>query len=76
MNGYLQGDIAAAQFLGCHRRTLRRWQRDPALAGREYLTPRILHGRKYYRIRSLELFMDPALNAAGPNSPTHNLPTS
>jgi len=60
--GYICGDAKASAHCGIVPKTLRRWQSDATLGNRDLLKPRIVNGRKFYRIKNLDSFMSPELN--------------
>lgn len=68
--GYLRGGAAAASYLGIDRGTFRDWQNDPDLPGSKMLRPRIIRGEAYYKISTLDLFMEPSRTPVG-TRPTH-----
>lgn len=66
MNGYLNGDTKAAAYCGIDRKTICRWQADSTLKHRELIMPRVVRGRKIYRIAKLDAFLNPELNTERP----------
>lgn len=62
--GYLRGCRSAAAYLSVDRKTFRSWRDDPQLPDhvRRLLLPRIIRGESYYRVASLDRFMDPVNN--------------
>jgi hypothetical protein len=60
LRGYIRGLQAAAEYLGISdRETLRSWCKE------FNLPPRIIHGQAYFKISTLDRFMDPVSNAPG-----------
>jgi hypothetical protein len=64
VKGYVRGSRAAAEYLDIDRKTFRSWREDQTIADdlRRLLRPRVIRGESYYRIVSLDRFMDPINN--------------
>ena len=77
LRGHLRGDAAAARYCGVDRKAFIGWQSDLDVKGRELLKPRIIKGRKFYRISNLDAFMHPDLNTETTEfhgTPSHSKP--